>query len=177
MFPAGMTMTLATLTVSKDNAAVQGQQVRLSAYQVRDNVPVIGLHGVVSRPLPGAQAVVLYNGQDPSNAVIIGHNDPRYYIEGLPDGTVGNAHHQGAHVLIFADRIEIDGGGRNVVVQNADEVQVTATGSVQITAPTVRIDGALQVTGEVTAMCDGASVTLSKHHGHTSSGTPPTPGT
>ena len=159
---------LAPVVASRDNPAVQGLQMRLSPYQLPGNVPVVALHGIVSRPLPGAQGVVLMRDGDPSNAVCIGHNDPRHFMAGLPDGTVGIAHHLGAHVLLFDDRIEVDGGGKPVLVKNSSLTTIQGD---------VRIEGQLDVTGEVTAKVGGASVTLSQHRGHDGGGQPPTPNT
>lgn len=158
----GMSFVIASAVASKDNNAVQGQQLRLSPYQTRGNVPMFGLHGIVSRPLPGSQVVALMRNGDPETAVGIGVNDGRYYLMGLPDGTVGLSHHQGAHALFFADRMEIDGGGKLVVVKNASKV---------------RVEGDLECTGEITAKCDGAFVHLSTHKGHDGGGQPPTPNT
>lgn len=154
-----MTMVLGTAIQSKDNPAAQGMQIRLSEYQVRDNVPMLSLHGIVSRPLPGAHVAVMMQRDNPSTAIGIAVNDVRYYKAGLPDGTVGLAHHLGAHVLAFDDRIEVDGGGKPVVVKNASAL---------------RVEGNLDVTGEIKAMCDGQFVTLSQH---LQNGQKPTPGT
>jgi phage gp45-like len=98
-----MTMVLGTALKSKDNQAAQGMQIRLSAYQVRDNVPMFGLHGVVSRPLPGAQVAVVMDRDNPSIALGIAVNDPRHYRGDLPDGTVGLGHHLGGAVLLLND--------------------------------------------------------------------------
>lgn len=166
-YPTGTAMLLGTLTTSKDNATVQGGQVRMSQYQVRSNVPMFALHGIVSRPLPGAQVAMLHHAGDPGNAVGVGVNDPRYYKRGLADGTVGLDHHAGGHVLLFDDRIEVDGAGKLVIVKNASGAELHCD---------VKVFGKLDVTGEVKAMCDGAFVTLSQHKGHGGT-SPPTPNT
>lgn len=159
-----------TLTESKDGTAIQGYQVRLSPYQVRDNIPMFGLHGIISRPLPGAQALVLYQGGDPSNAACVAVNDQRHYMPALADGVVGLAHHGGAHVLFLGDRIEVQANGQPVNIANAGQVTIKTNSK-------VRIEGDLEVTGEVKARADGASVTLSQHRGHGPGTNPPTPGT
>jgi phage gp45-like len=159
-----MNFGIAILGSPKDNDAIQGMQFQLP-YQLRNNVPMVGLHGIVSRPLPGAQGVVLFRGGNPSNAVCIGTNDPRHYRAGLPNGVVGLAHHLGASFLIYSDRTEVDGGGKLVVVKNASKV---------------RVEGDLECTGQITAHCDSGPVHLTTHtHGDPQSGNtaPPTPGT
>jgi phage gp45-like len=151
-----ISFVLASATASKDNAAIQGMQAQLSPYQVRDNIPMFALHGVISRPLPGACMVVLYQGGNPSKAACVGVNDPRYYLSGLPDGTVGLAHHLGASVLFYADHIQIEANGKPVTLANAGQVTIT-------TSSKVRIEGDLEVTGQVTAQADAAAVHLSTH--------------
>lgn len=152
---------IAGVLMAKDNAGVQGLQVR-SPYQDRSNVKLFGHHGLISRPLPGAQVLLIEAANDPSKVIAVATHDPRYYRAGLADGDVGLGHHLGAHVLLLSDRIEIDGGGQLVVIKNASKV---------------RMECDLEVTGEVKAMCDGAFVTLSQHKGHTGGGQPPTPST
>ena len=170
-FPAGVTMVIGTAQVSHDNPAVQGMQVRLSQYQVRGNVPMFGLHGIVSRPLPGAQVAVVHRDGDPCNAVGIGVNDTRYYRQGLPDGTVGLDHHEGAHALLFSDRIEVDGAGKKVVVTNASTVSVTCAANVTMDAPDVFTTGNLHAgtgasgtfstpTGQIVTVRDGIIVNI-----------------
>lgn len=66
--------------------------------------------------------------------------------------------------------VEFTDTGVRIVDMNGNTI-VTSAAGVTITAPTVRIEGALSVTGEVTAQADGASVSLSTHtHGGVSSG-------
>ena len=149
-------LVLATAGSSKDNSTIHGMQAQLSQYQLRSNVPMIALHGVISRPLPGAQLAVISPGGDPSQAVCIGVNDPRYYLQGLPDGCVGVAHHLGASILFYADHIQIEGNGAPIVIANAGQVTVT-------TSSKVRVVGDLEVTGEITARADSAPVHLSTH--------------
>ncbi len=170
-YPTGTAMVLGTLTTSKDNATVQGGQVRMSQYQVRSNVPMFALHGIVSRPLPGAQVAMMHHAGDPGNAVGVGVNDPRYYKQGLADGTVGLAHHQGAHLLMFDDRIEVDGNDKAVTVQNARSVSVKSASKVLLDTPDVFTTGNLHVgsgasgtfstpTGQVVTVRDGIIVNI-----------------
>ena len=149
-------VVLAEAQLSQDNPTIQGMQTKLSQYQVKDNVPMFGLHGTVSRPLPGAHMAVLYQDGDPSKAVCLAVNDPRYFISGLPDGTVGTAHHGGASILFYADRIEIQGAALPIKLLNCADVDIE-------TSTRVRVKGDLQVTGEVTGRCDGEAVHLTIH--------------
>lgn len=114
----GASFLISTATAARYNPAVQGMQTRLSEYQWRDNIPMVGLHGVVSRPLPGVQLAVMMQDSDPNKAVCIGVHDPRFYLAGLPDGTVGLAHHLGATVLFYGDRIEVQGATMPIQLLN-----------------------------------------------------------
>jgi phage gp45-like len=141
------TMVIANATLGVDKHTIQGMQASWP-YTVRQNIPMFGLHGDVSRPLPGAQLVLLLPNGDPTRAVCIGHNDPRYYASGLPDGCVGKVHHMGHSILLYSDRIEIQGGGKPVVIKNAQKL---------------RVEAPIESTGEITAQVDGGAVHLSTH--------------
>ena len=140
-------------------------QVRLSQYELFHSIPILGVHGQVSEPLPGADAVLLFQGRDRSNPILVGHGDQRYRLRDQAGGTLGWAHHLGHSLLLTAAGIEVDGHGLPVTVRNASKV---------------RIEGDLEVTGEVRARCDGSAVTLSQHvHPEHDGGSTskPTPGT
>lgn len=151
-----MSIVIATAGISKQNTAIHGMQAQLSQYQDRDNIPMFALHGVISRPLPGAKLAVVFGGGDPSKALCLGVNDPRYHLQGLADGVVGLAHHPGGSVLFHGDRIEVQAAGKPVLIANAGAVTIT-------TSSKVRIEGDLEVTGEITARADGAAVHLTAH--------------
>jgi len=155
-YSRSMSIVIATAGISKNNAAINGMQAQLSQYQDRDNIPMFALHGVISRPLPGAKMAVLFGGGDPSKALCLGVNDSRYHLQGLADGVVGLSHHLGASVLFHGDRIEVQAGGKPVVIANAGAVTIT-------TSSKVRIEGDLEVTGEVTARADGTPVHVTAH--------------
>ena len=55
-----------------------------------------------------------------------------------------------------ADRVEVQGNGKPVVIENAGQVTIK-------TSSKVRIEGDLEVTGEITAKAGGAAVLLSQH--------------
>jgi len=140
---------------SVQGKSIHGLQASLS-YQLLPSVPMVALHGIISRPLPGADAVLLFHENDPSNAVCIGVNDPRYHLADLPDGCVGVAHHLGATVLFYSDRIELQGAAAPVRLLNCADVDIETT-------TRVRIKGNLEVTGEVMAHADSGAVHLSTH--------------
>ncbi len=125
-------------------------------YQLLPNVPMAALHGIVTRPLPGADAVLMFHENDPSNAVCIGVNDPRYHLPDLPDGCVGVAHHLGASILFYTDRIEVQGAAAPIRLLNCADIDIK-------TSTRVRIEGNLEVTGEVMAHADSGAVHLSTH--------------
>jgi len=164
-----MTMTISPgkLITSDDTGPAQQHQVRLpSGYELLENVRVAGLHGIVSHPLPGADVIVLFLGGYRSNPVIIAHNDQAHRRRDTQPGECGLADDQGISVMLRRAGLIVDGGGKPVLIRNASKV---------------RIEGDLEVTGEVKALCDSASVTLGSHaHTHaggTGNSGPPAGGT
>lgn len=81
-------------------------------------------------------------------------------------------------------QLRADDGSTYVEIAAGQIVNIVAPGGLNITAPkvtfsgTVHAQGAIDSAAEITAKSgSGASVTLSQHHGHSGSPTPPTPGT
>jgi phage baseplate assembly protein V len=123
-------------------------QVTMGPQEMRDDVPVLGLAGVVSHPLPGSDCMVLFPGGNRGNAVVIAHGNKQYQRRSTRPGDLGFAHHGGWSVMLTPDGITVDGGGKPVTVRNASKC---------------RMECDLEVTGEITARCDGAAVHLSTH--------------
>ncbi len=150
------------ITATNDADGVHKVQVRLGADELRDNTPVVTLYGLHSHAPVGSDATLLFIGGDRSNGLAIGTGNQAARPRGTMPGEVGMYDDQGQAVFMSRSGIRVIGAG----------LQVTITGT-----PKVRLECDLDVTGEVKAMCDGASVTLSQHRGHKSDGGPPTPGT
>ena len=147
-----------TKTNVDDTGHTPTVQVQLSHIETMPGLQILQHAGFSSSPPPGSRVMALFGAGDRSKGTIIGTVDPATRRTGLMPG----------------ETVVHDMWGNEVHLSEAGVVVKHAT-KVTITCPLVRIEGALQVTGQVTAMCDGPSVTLSQHK-H-AGGPVPTPGT
>ncbi len=109
-------------------------------------------YGFTSRPLPGAEAILLREG---NHIVAIASDDRRYRIEMAP-GEMAIYDHQGQKChfksgneihVVGTGKVTVDAAGE--VAVNAPQVTVTASVQVDIASPIVQIDGLLRVTGTI----------------------------
>lgn len=142
--------------VSLVNAAgkLQTLQIRLLSGEVKDNVEHFEPYGFTSHPLSGAEHFTAFLDGDRTHGITLVVTDRRYRLQTLPEGGVALYDSVGTQVVLNADHT----------------LQVTATGSVTITSPTVNITGNLVVSGDIT---DGSGHTVAAlrtahntHHGH-----------
>lgn len=155
-------VSVGRITTTDDAGGVHKVQVRLGADELRDNTPVLTIYGLHSHAPAGSDATLLFVGGDRSNGLAIATGNQAARPRSTQPGEIGIYDDQGQAVFLSRSGIRISGAGK----------PVTITGT-----PKLRLECDLEVTGEVKAMCDGASVTLSQHRGHSGSGGPPTPGT
>lgn len=120
------------ITATRQDGPVLVAQIRRSSMELQDNRPVVQDYGFVSRPLPGAQAVVVAPGGEPGNAVIIATGDQRYTLRIAPGA-----------VAMFTDE------GDSVLLDRGRVVKIIAGTRLDVTAPTVKITGNLEVTGSI----------------------------
>jgi phage gp45-like len=113
-------------------------------------------YGFSSVPFDGAEAIPVFVHGNRGLPLVIAVDDRRYRPKGLKPGESAQYDDQGQMLYISRDGIIVNGNGKPVTFRNA---------------PTVSMDGNLEVAGEVTAKfnTDG-SVTLS---GHKTSGVTP----
>ncbi|MBP0492157.1 phage baseplate assembly protein [Roseomonas indoligenes] len=134
-----------TATKGTDGQGVRQAQVRFSAVEVRDGTPLICLYGVASRPLPGADAVLVFVEGNRSKGIIIATNDRRYQID-LAEG----------EVAIHSDE------GDSVHLKRGRVVKITAGTKLEIDAPLVTLTGRMEAAGDVKA----GTISLQNHvHG------------
>lgn len=97
--------------------SVTGKLLRLSVSgrtgESLRNIIAIQHYGFASRPLPGAEAIVLVQG---NNLVIIGEDDKRYTIELGDDGDVALYNYEGIAIRLKK--------GKKVEVSGADEINL-----------------------------------------------------
>lgn len=128
-------MGLARVTASDDSGATQRLQLDFGAGEVQDNRFRLSEWGFASRPLPGADAVVVFLGGDRSSGLVIATGDRRYRIH-LEAGEVAIHDDLGHAVKLGRAGIHFNGGGHNITIDNAP--QIIATGG-DILADTVSL--------------------------------------
>lgn len=129
--------------LADDAPKVQALQVELLRGEVRADVERFQEFGFSSCPLPGAEAVAVCVGGNRDHAIVVGVEDRRYRIRGLKPGQAVMYDSAGTVVLLGAD----------------GTVEVRAAKNLTIRCPLVRIEGSLEVTGDVTDRADSADGT------------------
>lgn len=143
-------------------------QAQFGDLQVLDDLQIIQHFGFSSSPPAGANVATLFGGGNKSKGIILGTVDPASRRRMLLTGeTVVHD--------VWGNEVHLSQSG--VTIRHATQVTIAAPNAV-IQAPNgLRVLGPITSTGEITAHCDVASVSLGGHRGHTSLGGPPTPGT
>ena len=123
-----------TATTALEGRGLRQAQLRIDDAEARDATPLLAQYGLATRPLAGAQAVVLFLTGDRSRGLVIATNDARYQIE-MKEGEVALHDNLGQRVHLTRTGIVIDGAGRTVRIQHAPEVvadtpRLTVTGDV-----------------------------------------------
>lgn len=111
-------------------------QLTLLADETLDGVEHPQPYGFSAHPHPGAEAYSVFAGGNRAHGLVLVVGDRRYRVKPLAQGEVAIYDDLGQKVVLHRDRI-----------------QVTSPTLVQVTAPTVRVQGNLEVTG--TATVDG----------------------
>lgn len=162
-----MTVGRAVLRAIDDSASRQTAQIEALKGEVRDAVERMQEYGFTSVPLAGADAAVVFVAGNREQGIIIATEDRRYRLTGLTGGEVAIYDDQGQKVHLTRTGIVVDGGGLPVTIQNA---------------PTVIMDGDLQVAGSISAGGDVSDVVGSMnemrtvYNSHVHGGSPgPTP--
>ena len=171
-----------TQTVMDDSGGTPSVQAQPSVLELQNGLQIIHHFGFSSSPPNGSRFLALFGAGDRAKGTILGTVHATYRRTGLVEGETVVHDMWGNEVHFAQSGITIKQA--NLVTIETPNVVVNAPTSVTVTSPTVtikasagvRIEGKLDVTEEVKAMCDGAFVTLSQHHGHQGTA-PPTPGT
>lgn len=138
------------INVVDDSAGRQACQVTMLAGEHKDRVERVMFFGVTSNPPKGSSAILAAVGADRSRVVIIGDNDKDTRKKGLAEGETAlyDAFSQSIHLMA-------DG---TILIKTNDKV---------------RIEGNLEVTGEIIDRCDidgqsmNAMRTIFNTHTHT----------
>ena len=129
-----------------DEAKLQATQVEALHGEVQDQLERFQDYGFTSVPKPEAEAVVLYPNGSASHGLVIAVDDRRYRLKGLAEG----------EVAIYTDE------GDKVHIKRGGTIEVVAATKILVQAPTARIEGDLEVTGEVTDRCDSDGTTMER---------------
>tara|TARA_B100000686_G_scaffold76577_1_gene82482 strand:+ start:376 stop:909 length:534 start_codon:yes stop_codon:yes gene_type:complete len=129
------------------------QYIQLSGFagETKDNVERVQEYGFTSHPHTGAQVIFISLAGNRDHPVAIAADDPRYRYKGLAPG----------EVAIYTDE--------------GDVIHLKRGGTVLVKAATkVRIEGDLEVTGEIKDRCDTDGKTMkimrTTYNGHTHDG-------
>jgi len=137
-------LRVGTLNRVNDAQPIQLVQLELLTGEVVD-VPRIQDYGITSVPLPGAKGVVAAIGGKSNGYVCIKMDDKRYRQVSLKAGEVALYDHQG-------QLIHLKEGG---------EIDLIALNKVTAKVPLFRIEGNLDVTGEITDRIDANGQSMS----------------
>lgn len=147
----GVLVNRAVVTLVSDTFKTQSVQIVAMVDEVRDAVEHMQPAGFKSVPLAGSEAIVLAIGGNGDHrvAVMVHHKDSR--PQGWDAGDVG-IYHQVTGDLI---RIKADGS-----------IEITAKAKVVIKAPTVRVEGNIEATGQISDAQGSMSEMRIAHNAH-----------
>lgn len=136
----------AIVRLSNDDTLLQSLQVECLQGEVQDSVERVQEYGFTSRPQDGAEAVVVFPNGNRGHGLVIAVDDRRYRIKGLQKG----------EVAIYTDQ------GDNITLKRDGNIEVVSSTRVLVQTPTMRIEGDLEVTGEVTDRADADGSTMER---------------
>lgn len=128
-----------------DDAGVQAVQLSATADELIEDAERFQDYGFTSKPHPGAEAVMVFPGGLRSHGLVLAVADRRYRLKGLQDGEVALYDDLGQQLLLGRDGVRIV-SPLNIEVE-APEIRLTASEQATITAPTILLDGDVQVGG------------------------------
>jgi len=131
---------LGRIGATRDDRPMGSAQVRIGTEDVRDNVPMLGIYGVTSVPLAGAEALVMFLGGARSNPVVIGTGDGLHRVRNLGPGETALHNASGMIIRLTAGGITIDGGGQDISITGTPRVHLTGC-DLEVSGGDVKIDG------------------------------------
>lgn len=129
-----------------DEAGRQFAQVTVLAGEVKDDVERYQLFGITSVPPAGTSGIVAFLGGDRSKPVIIADNNSALRKKGLNSG----------------ESALYDAFEQFVYLKNDGSIEINTNGELLIKSATkTRIEGNLEVTGQIIDLCDTNGMTMS----------------
>lgn len=117
---------------SNDDGPVQILQARISAKEIA-NIRRLAEFGFTSRPLPGADVVVVFVAGDRSNGAIIATGDQRYRFKLENDGEVALHDAFGKSIWFKKDGgIEIEMADSPITINNANGITVNSQSDITL---------------------------------------------
>jgi len=86
-----------TATTALTGKGLRRAQIRFDDAETRDETPLVGQYGLSSRPLPGADAIVVFVAGNRAKGIVIATNDARYQLD-LAPGEVALHTDEGDHI-------------------------------------------------------------------------------
>jgi len=153
-----------------DNGMTQTASAEVTDGIWRDNVEIAQIYGLNSHtPEDGALGIMLANGGDEGDPVILPLGNPSNRMGGLAAGDVALYNKGGDRIVLMADgTLDINIGGEAVLV---------IPGGMVIETPKVHITGDLEVDGEVRDHTGTMQKMRDQYnqHGHIGAAPPPGP--
>lgn len=118
------TVARAVIKNSLDTGGVQKLQLLVLADELLDGVDRVQEYGFTSRPMTGAEAVMVCVGGNRDHPVVIAVDDRRYRIKALEEG----------EVAIYDDQ------DQKIVLKRGNKIEVTTPGEVEVNAQTVDVN-------------------------------------
>lgn len=181
----------------KATTKMQTLQVQLLAGETKDRLEHFEPYGFTSCPNAGAEAAVAFLDGDRSHGIVLVVADRRFRLTALAAGEVALHDDQGQKVHLTRTGIVVDGGGKNIMIQNAPLTTMTGNFKVNGTIAAdgnistaqslsavngVSTNGNLNVNGNIVAVGDISDQTSKSMRGmrtvfnaHTHAGAVPTP--
>ena len=154
----------AFVTRSDDAYSMRYLQCGIFTGELQDDVEHFEAYGLTSRPLEGAEVLLVHLDGDRSHAIAAVTTDRRYRPKGLKAGEVCLFDNLGRKVFLSAGGIRVEGVSSPVTVSTSSHVTVVAS-SIKLDAPKVTVTGDLIVKGKevVDGEITGKGINLSSH--------------
>lgn len=100
----------AVIKASDDASDLQVLQMLLNAGEVRGDIQRVQEYGFTSRPLDGAEAVVIFQGGNRDHGIVVAVDDRRYRVKSLQKGEVAFYNDKGVKILLATSKnVEVTG--------------------------------------------------------------------
>lgn len=133
-------MARGVLETVDDASGVQVLGLSLLEGESKSNVERMQNYGFSSHPMGEAEAVVIFPGGDRSAGVVVALDERGTRMTGLGAGEVAVYCNSGDSIVLGMDgKITIT--TKNLVIEAAEKVTISAPGGVEIDAPTVTATG------------------------------------